>query len=278
MTKDSGPTLVPIVVGVPRGGADAAVRAGAAEALRTGRPLDLVHVAPDSEGYDVVLGQDSLLVASQWAHRIGGSLVVRPRLLRGSVLPTLVDAIEGAALVVLERRRSAELRRLAGSATESVADATDIPMLVVPARWVESQHGVVTVGVDPRAIDEAALGTAITQARLRGAVLRVVVAADEGARDAVAAQFDRMGGDACDLAIEVASDPADVALLAAASSSDLMVLGRHRPAVPSGSRLGPVARRVLRGAHCPVLLTHPSHVHEIHQRKADDGRNVHVRH
>ena len=40
-------------------------------------------------------------------------------------------------------------------------------------------------------------------------------------------------------------------------TSHLLVLGRHDPAIPIGSHLGPVARAVLRDAACPVLLADP---------------------
>jgi hypothetical protein len=52
-----------------------------------------------------------------------------------------------------------------------------------------------------------------------------------------------------------------VALEATAASSDLMVVGRHRPGSPEESRLGPLAKELLALVSCPVLLTAPDHVH-----------------
>jgi len=54
--------------------------------------------------------------------------------------------------------------------------------------------------------------------------------------------------------IEVHHGPPLPALLAAAASSRLMVLGRHGVHRELGSRLGPVTRAVLHDAPCPVLL------------------------
>ena len=47
------------------------------------------------------------------------------------------------------------------------------------------------------------------------------------------------------------------ALIRAARTADVLVIGRHDPLVPVGSHLGPVARAVLRDATCPVLLADP---------------------
>lgn len=57
-----------------------------------------------------------------------------------------------------------------------MATLVDAPVAVVPASWVEGERRVVTVGFDPDAPDEVALRTAMTLARLRDAVLRVLVA------------------------------------------------------------------------------------------------------
>jgi nucleotide-binding universal stress UspA family protein len=53
--------------------------------------------------------------------------------------------------------------------------------------------------------------------------------------------------------------PADV-LVAASERSSLLVVARRDPHLPFGSHLGPVLRRVLREARCPVLVVEPSPV------------------
>ena len=267
--------LAPVVVGVARGGSDAAVRFGAREARRTGRQLDLVHVAPVSgEGWLSAIGRDSLRVAASRAR----SLVTHPEqvrtaLVRGIVVPSLVEATEGAALAVLEHRRPGVLRAVPDDSTSAaVAGCVDVPVVVVPQEWVEDERDVVTLGLDPERPDIAALQAAIMHARLRCAVLRVVSAmrADGCSRTRARLFVDDLlagyGADACDVAVEVSSDPPEQLLADAARSSDLLVLGRHRPGLPAGTRLSALTRHVLLGAACPVLLTAPAHVHQAEAR------------
>jgi hypothetical protein len=253
-------SLAPVLVAVDRGGSASAVRFGAAEALRTGRPLRLVHVAPANDGWLVQVGQDSLRMAlARTDAEVAGRIPVHGTVTRGSVLVQLAGAAAGAALVVLEQLPPTAHRRPEPATAAAVATLVDAPVAVVPASWVEGERRVVTVGFDPDAPDEVALRTAMTLARLRDAVLRVLVA---GSRCDVDERLARLGGDACDLAVEtVAGDPV-AALRAAATSSDLLVLGRHRPLHPEGSRLGAVGRALLDDPICPVLLTPPGHTHE----------------
>ena len=137
---------------------------------------------------------------------------------------------------------------------------------MVPAGWSGGAHHVVAVGLDPWAVDDSAVRAAITQARLGRSALRVLVAHEVPSsgsvlREALAERIAALGGDACDLAIEMVVGDAEQVLVDGSGSSDLLVLGRHRPADPVGSRLGPVARSVLRATGCPILLTTPAHRH-----------------
>jgi nucleotide-binding universal stress UspA family protein len=50
--------------------------------------------------------------------------------------------------------------------------------------------------------------------------------------------------------------PADV-LVARSERVRLLVVGRHQPALPFGSHLGPVTRAVLGYATCPVMVVDP---------------------
>jgi len=279
-TEHPSPSLAPVVVAVARGGSDAAVRFAADVARRTRRPLNLVHVAPAGDGWSRMLGRDSLLVSSERARAVAGDTVpVHTLLLRGSVLPELVRASRDSAILVLERRHSGVRRVLEDSTTAAIADLTDVPTVVVPADWTERRCGVISVGFDPLAADDHALRSAIRSARLRRAALRVLVV-DTAAVSAevapllvsyVATRLERLGGDACDVALELASDRVEEVLLAAAAASDLLVLGRQRPPLLSGPRLGPVARGVLRHAVCPVLLTPPEHVHVLPTAARDEA-------
>ena len=53
----------PFVVGVDRPSSGAGVAYAATEALRTGRPLELVHVAPELNGWLTIVGRDVLRLA-----------------------------------------------------------------------------------------------------------------------------------------------------------------------------------------------------------------------
>ena len=246
-------SLAPIVVVVDRGASDASVRFGAAEALRTGRPLELVHVAPQGDGWLGMIGQDALRRASTVADaEIVGRVAVHSSLVRGNVVAELVRVAADAALVVAEQPPAGNHRRPWTSTAAALAEVIDVPIVVVPTGWIERRRGVVTVGVDPTAADETALLAAMTLARLRRAALRVV-AAGPCSRTDVEERLDRLGGDACDVSIELGTGPATAALVEASVTSDIVVIGRHRPLRSTDSRLGRVGRELLgpaRRARC----------------------------
>ena len=252
--------LAPVLVAVNRRGSASAVRFGAAEALRTARPLTLVHVTPVNDGWLTRVGHDSLRMALARADaEVAGRIPVRATVTQGSVLVELADAAGAAAMVVLEQQPRAAHRRPEPATAAALAALVDVPVAVVPANWVEGGRRVVTAGLDPDAPDEMALRTAMALARLRSAVLRVLVAGSGGDVDDLLA---RLGGDACDLAVETVTGDPVAALRAAALSSDLLVLGRHRPLYAEGSRLGAVGRALMDDPVCPVLLTPPDHTHD----------------
>ena len=254
------PPLAPVVVVVDRGGSGAAVRYGAAEAMRTGRPLRLVHVAPPGDSWLEKVGRDSLRLALSRADaEVIGRVPVQITSMRGG-LPETAHLAATAALVVLEQLDSEAHRRPMQSPGAALAAVTDAPVVVVPANWVERHRGVVSVGFDPEAVDTAALRAGIALARLRNAVLRVVVAG-VATKDDVEERLAELGGDGCDLAVELASVAPVEALRTAAVSSDLLVLGRHRPTRVDGSRLGHLGLELLGRVTSPVLLTAPDHVH-----------------
>lgn len=251
--------LAPIVVGVDRTGSAAAVDLGAAEALRTGRPLQLVHVAPTADGWLKTVGQGALRLASSRATaHVAGRVPVHRSLVRGDAVEELTAVAAGGALLVLAQLSARQVRRPGRMVTIAVAGRLDVPLVVVPSDWVGRRTSVVTIGYDPQAPDDIALRAAVVQTRLRNATLRVVVA---GPRGDVDARLRAQGADACDTAVEVAIGDPTAALRQAALTSDLVVIGRHAPTAAWHSRLGTVGRAVLQDPPCPVLLTRPGHEH-----------------
>jgi nucleotide-binding universal stress UspA family protein len=259
MTAHVEAPLAPVVVGVDRATCASGVEYAAAEARRTGRPLDLVHVAPVGDGWLALIGQDALRVArSRAAVQAGERVPVRTLLQRGDVVEELARAAATAALVVVEQLPPHQQRRRSRAVTAELAARVDAPMVAVPADWVARSGSIVTVGFDPLAPDDVALAAAVREARLRHATLRVVVS---GARADLDDRLDALGADACELAIEGATGDPVAALRRAARTSTLLVVGRHAPTPPQPSRLGAVSWSVLQDPPCPVLLTPPGHVH-----------------
>jgi nucleotide-binding universal stress UspA family protein len=252
--------LAPFVVGVDRPNSGAGIAYAATEALRTGRPLELVHVAPELNGWLAIVGRDVLRLAVMRADAdVGGQVSIRGKLLRGDVVSELAGAARSAAQLVLEQVPPRQQRRRGCAVTVPLVARVDVPVVVVPASWIGRRSSIVTVGFDAAAPDDTALRAAVTQARLKHATLRVVVAGPRGDVDVHLAEA---GADACDVAVEQSDADSVAALRLAGQTSDLVVVGRHRPSATSSSRLGPVGRALLDDPACPVLLTPPGHAHD----------------
>jgi nucleotide-binding universal stress UspA family protein len=127
--------------------------------------------------------------------------------------------------------------------------------------------GTVVVGYVPKPEGEAALTTAIAEARLRGSKL-VVVNSHRGGNEfdqdkARAAEGDMQGvrklledsGISFDIRQLVRGfEPAeDLISIAEASSAELIVIGLRRRSPVGKLILGSNAQRILLDAHCPVL-------------------------
>jgi hypothetical protein len=253
-------SLAPVMVVVDRGGSDAAVRFGTAEALRTGRPIRLVHVAPVGDGWLRLVGQDSLRIALRRAEaEVAGRVRVHGSLVRGNLQAELTRAAQAAALVVVQQVLTSSLRRpFESTPALGLAATVDVPLAVIPDGWIEKARGVVTVGVEADAPDDVALTSAMSLARLRRAALRVVVAGACSPRE-VEDRLERLGADACDVAVEWSSGSLSSALKSVAATSDVLVIGRQMPAGPTGSRVGVVGRELLDQLECPLLMTPPGH-------------------
>lgn len=127
--------------------------------------------------------------------------------------------------------------------------------------------GTVVVGYVPKPEGEAALGTAIAEAKLRGAKLVVVnshrggtefdnTASTQADRDMdnVRATLDGAGIEYDVRQLVRGFEPAeDLISIAEANDAELIVIGLRRRSPVGKLILGSNAQRVLLDAHCPVL-------------------------
>lgn len=282
----------PVLVAVGHDPMDAALAYATEVAVREGCGLHLIHVL-----HHVAQGPEMVLVdivdLEHAARGVLGAAVERARdllpeglpvttqLVWGGPVPAIVSASEECRMVVLQRRPLARVLRVVTRSTSSgVAAHAHVPVVSVPAAWTPREDDVptVAVGVDIPERAEHVLRAAAHEARARGATLRVVHTwAYPGAYDdiivsrieheqwteratqdihtALAALGDEVEG--LTVVIEARHAHAGDALIRAARTSEVLVIGRHDPLVPAGSHLGPVARAVLREAACPVLLADP---------------------
>lgn len=303
-----GASAGPVLVAVGHDPMDAALELAARVAVREGCGLHLLHVLHHvAQGPEMVLvdivdlehAARTVLSAAEERTRdlLPKELSVTTQLLWGGPVSSIVAASKDARMVVLQRRPLSRVLRVVTRSTSSgVAAHAHVPVVSVPARWTSPVTGddvpIVTVGVDVPERAENVLRAAVHEARARGARLRVLHtwsfpgAYDdiivsrieheqwtERAKRDIHAALAALGDEAAGLDVEVEARhayPGD-ALINAARTSDLLVVGRHDPLVPAGSHLGPVARAVLREAVCPVLLAdpRPRHHWRTHREHAD---------
>ena len=127
--------------------------------------------------------------------------------------------------------------------------------------------GTVVVGYVPKPEGEAALSTAVAEAKLRGASL-VVVNSHRGGQDfdadaatkaeremnAVRKTLDGSGVEYEIRQLVRGFEPAeDLIGIAESSGAELIVIGRRRRSPVGKLILGSNAQRILLDAHCPVL-------------------------
>ena len=178
----------PVIVGIDGSERDATCIAwGAGAAMRTGRPMVLVHalnltaelVAPDLIGGSVPAmdgGTDTLLQAALAGTRarfpdvqVSGTSPV------GSSDRELIAASEGAHLLVVGSRRVAGFERLIlGRSALAVAMHAHCPVVILPEGSRTDAEGPVVVGVDGSPASQTALDRAFWIAHLRDTSVRIV--------------------------------------------------------------------------------------------------------
>jgi nucleotide-binding universal stress UspA family protein len=264
-------------------------------ATRLGLDIELIHVVPTLVGgptgaWEAGVTSSQLVdqgnarldeAAAGVRDRAGGGVAVTGALVRGRVIPSLVDRSRRATLVVLQGRRLGRWERLsAGSVTAGVAARAHSPVVSVPLGWRPARRPLpITVGVEDAKRAHAELSTALGLAAASGVAVQVVRATylPEGIQEILrrevneadfllAARHDLIRD--ANLPEEVRErvprtfevrwgKPSEV-LIDASAGSCLLVLGRRDPMMPFGSHLGPVVRHVLRGSACPVMVVEPT--------------------
>jgi nucleotide-binding universal stress UspA family protein len=203
---------------------------------------------------------------------------VNVRVWSGPVIATLVKASRSASLMVLGRRGISGLERMfAGSTSTSVGARAECPVVVVPHAWsAGNPNRRVVVGVDGSARSLPALALAVAEASSRPAALVVVHAwespasyyADVPELEDTLETWRRAGELAVaetvagwserhpDVAISRAFErghPVGV-LVGYSADADLLVIGTRGAGGIHGLALGSVARAVVAGSSCPVML------------------------
>jgi len=279
-----------IVVGVGPEEVESALAFAAAEAVRAGCGLHLVHAvdltpmaadhvllpAVDMEAWAAGRLAEAVKIADEL---VDGAVPVTHELVRGTPVGALVEVGRTARMVVLEHRHLSRLSRIVNrTVAGGVAAHLRVPVVAVPSEWrPDGEQPVVVAGVDVPGRADEVLRAALAEAHARGARLRLVhswslpkayegtFTADEvrgwsaSARAEGCAALDRVGDltAATDADVRVEQGRASEVLVQASVGAELLVIGRHDPLVPIGSHIGPVARAVLREATCPVLLATP---------------------
>lgn len=282
-------TAQQILVGVTgRNENTAALRWAADEAAVTHAGVTLVHVvqplpAPPpsmliAADPPMSLGLELMREAVAEFGEVTGGQDCRSMVHAGSPARVLTDLSEGAALLVLAHRHlRGTCRVVTFSTTASVAAHAHCPVVAVPVDWQPpaEQRKWVTVGVPEGGAHASVLQAAFEAAAARRCTLRVVHAWRAEPRyeqvtlpGATTAQWDSHLREQVSEAVEPLADkypdvPVDIvvrhqwpadALTELQSTSALLVVGRHGSISPFSGRLGSLARAVLRGTGCPVMI------------------------
>lgn len=260
---------MPVVVAVSADGFDAGIRFGVAEALRGGGPLHLVHVVGPETGRETSAAANAAEICFRAVERarelVGHHFAVTSEILVGDLVGGLVELGRPARLVVLQRHGADTPPTHPRETSTKVAAHAAVPVVCVPRDWNGRGTGTVSVGVDDTSTAcVPLLRESLTAARSRGArlrILRVDLPTDDCHSEReirIALAEADAGMEDVPVSIEISEGSTPLtALTDAMATSELLVLGRHHPLVRRGSRLGPVARRVVRDASCPILLLSP---------------------
>ncbi|MFI6225128.1 universal stress protein [Nocardia salmonicida] len=215
-------------------------------------------------------GESIVAAAAVAAEKIPGT-AVSTAAVSGSPVAVLRDLSRSARLVVVGSRGLGAFRRtLLGSVSTSLARHAECPVAVIPE--TVSDTGAVVVGVDGSARSADAVAIAFDEASRRGTHLVAVHTWSEfyryDARTTMQTQAEAVLSESLagyaekypEVSVErvVAEELPAKAILVAAATAQLIVVGSHGRRGFAGMTLGSVAQAVLHGAECPLIITRPA--------------------
>ncbi|MFS4092546.1 universal stress protein [Streptomyces sp. AF1A] len=266
---------IPLVTGVD--GSEASLEAvdwAAAEALRHGVPLHLLHAATGEREPSQVLSD-----ASARARKGAPAIRLTSEVSHEDAASALVGKGRNAFALVLGSRGLGDLAgMLLGSVSLAVAARADCPVVVVRGspEHRAARFGDVVVGVEDGEGSGTAVDFALREAKVRRCRLVAVHAWSAPSGACTTAQAPswfleahrRPPAQVLDDALRhpaerhrdvevsrmLAEKPARTALLEAASTADLLVVGARRRLGHPGLQLGLVNHALLHHAPCPVAV------------------------
>jgi nucleotide-binding universal stress UspA family protein len=200
-------------------------------------------------------------------------IAVSSLLSHSSPADALIDLSMGAAMIVVGSRGHGSLAAgLPGWMSTRVAAHAHCPVIVVPhqphLRQNNGSSPPIVVGMSDTVAGRRAMDFALDEASRRGADVLAIHAGADADAHAVKQVLDDYRCEYEDLTITghlVPAEPAE-ALLSAARSAQLAVIGCHHSDDRWSTRLGPVATTVLHNAPCPVAV-----IGHVHDRDAAPG-------
>ncbi|MGV4981049.1 universal stress protein [Streptomyces sp. NRAIS4] len=281
---------LPLVVGVDGSHASLlAVDWAAAEALRHGVPLRLVHGSlweryegelPESgtgRPAEQLLAEHIVTAAAECAERHNPDVKVTTDILPEDAATALVHEGDAAFAVVTGSRGRGRLKELLlGSVGLAVAARAHCPVVVVRGdqAGLAGTHGRILLGLGDTDTGSEALRFAFREAAVRGCALDVVRAwrrpahgagddraradepADAGASALIDASLGALSAEFPQVRTHrsVIEGPASKILVSRSAAADLVVIGARRRTGHFGLQLGRVGHTLLHHAQCPVVI------------------------
>lgn len=273
-----------IVVGVDGSApATAAAEWAAVDARRRGLDLRIVHICeqwPHGVGdFSTEYCAGALEAAADRARELAGDTEVTTDLRAGNVIEELIGESASADSLVLGSRGLGGFEGMVlGSVSTAVAGHARGPVVIVRGARRE-EYGQIVVGYDGSEHSEAAMQYAIEQARACHARLHVLYAWQLPVFSPYAAAYDSLLEKAFQHEVSAAGErvvpwreknpdveitdaqlcehPAG-ALIRAATTADLVVVGSRGLGGFASAVLGSVGRAVLHHVTCPVAVVRPS--------------------